>query len=64
MSILIDPSGELVHLTLVVSSGSSLADEAAGNMIRSSAPFPPIPASYPHIRTSIIVEMPIYPNPR
>jgi periplasmic protein TonB len=64
MSILIDPSGELVHLTLVVSSGSSLADEAAGNMIRSSAPFPPIPVSYPHIRTSIIVEMPIYPNPR
>ncbi|HEX4622170.1 MAG TPA: TonB family protein [Myxococcaceae bacterium] len=63
-SILVDPSGELVQITLLEPSGSSVADEAAGNMIRSAAPFPPIPASYPHIRTSIIVEMPIYPNPR
>lgn len=63
-SILVDPSGALVQITLLEPSGSSVADEAAGNMIRSSAPFPPIPASYPHIRTSIIVEMPIYPNPR
>ena len=62
-SILVDPAGELVQITLLASSGSSLADEAAGNMIRNSAPFPPIPASYPHIRTSITVEMPIYPNP-
>lgn len=64
MGVLIDPSGELVHVTLDASSGSSLADEAAANMIRSSAPFPPIPANYPHIRTLITVEMPIYPNPR
>jgi protein TonB len=64
LSILVDPGGDLVHITLLASSGSSVADEAAGNMIRSSAPFPPIPASYPHIRTSIIVEMPIYPSPR
>ena len=53
-----------MQITLQASSGSSLADEAAGNMIRNAAPFPPIPASYPHIRTSITVEMPIYPNPR
>jgi TonB family protein len=63
-SILVDPAGELVQITLLSSSGSSVADEAAGNMIRGAAPFPPIPASYPHIRTSIIVEMPIYPSPR
>jgi len=63
-SILVDPSGELVQITLLDSSGSTVADEAAGNMIRSAAPFPPIPASYPHIRTLITVEMPIYPNPR
>ena len=63
-SILVDPGGELVQITLLEPSGSSVADEAAGNMIRSSAPFPPIPPSYPHIRTSIIVEMPIYPTPR
>lgn len=64
LSILVDPSGELVQITTLASSGSSIADEAAGNMIRSSAPFPPIPANYPHIRTLITVEMPIYPNPR
>jgi TonB family protein len=63
-SILVDPSGNLVQVALLAPSGSSIADEAAGNMIRNSAPFPPIPASYPHIRTSIIVEMPIYPTPR
>ncbi len=64
VSILIDPSGELVQITMLASSGSSIADEAAGNMIRSSAPFPPLPANYPHIRTLITVAMPIYPNPR
>ena len=64
LSILIDPSGDLVQITTLASSGSTVADEAAGTMIRSSAPFPPIPASYPHIRTLITVEMPIYPNPR
>ncbi len=64
LSILVDPSGQLVQITTLASSGSSIADEAAGNMIRSSAPFPPIPPNYPHIRTLITVEMPIYPNPR
>ena len=64
LSVLIDPSGELVQITTLASSGSSVADEAAGNMIRSSAPFPPIPPTYPRIRTLITVEMPIYPTPR
>ena len=62
LSILIDPEGNLVQTTLLDSSGSTIADEAAGNMIRSAAPFPPLPASYPHIRTLITVEMPIYPH--
>jgi TonB family protein len=64
LSILVDPSGELVQITTLASSGSSVADQAARNMIQNSAPFPPIPPSYPHIRTLITVEMPIYPNPR
>jgi TonB family protein len=63
-SILVDPSGDLVQITMLASSGSSVADEAAGHMIRSSAPFPPLPSTYPHIRTLITVELPIYPNPR
>jgi TonB family protein len=64
LRILIEPSGELVEVRLEAPSGSSLADEAAAGMIRNSAPFGPIPANYPHIRTPIIVEMPIYPTPR
>jgi len=64
MSILVDPSGELVQITMLASSGSTVADEAAGTMVRNSAPFPPIPAGYPHVRTLITVEMPIYPTPR
>jgi len=63
LSIVVDPAGNLTNLTLLNSSGSSVADEAAGNMIRNSEPFPALPADY-HIRTSIIVEMPIYPSPR
>ncbi len=61
-NLVIDPSGNLVQIMLLSSSGSSVADEAAGNMLRNSAPFPPIPASWPHIRTSIIAEMPIFPK--
>jgi TonB family protein len=60
--ILVDPSGELVQMILHVPSGSSLADEAAGAMIRNAAPFPPLPADWPHFRTSITVELPIYPQ--
>ena len=63
-SILVDPTGELVQIKLEASSGSSIADEAAGNMIRSAAPFLPLPANFPHIRTVIEVELPIYPLPR
>jgi len=61
-SILIDPSGNLVALTLVATSGSSVLDEAAGQMIRASAPFPHLPPSYPQIRTLITGAIPIYPR--
>jgi len=61
-SILIDPSGNLVALTLVASSGSSMIDEAAGQMIRASAPFPHLPPSYPQIRTLITGAIPVFPR--
>ena len=61
-SILIDPSGNLVALTLVASSGSSMVDEAAGQMIRASAPFPHLPPSYPQIRTLITGAIPVFPR--
>jgi len=61
-AILIDPAGNLVALTLVASSGSPVLDEAAGQMIRASAPFPHLPPSYPQIRTLITGAIPIYPR--
>jgi protein TonB len=63
-SIVIEPSGGLVTITLLESTGSQMLDEAAGRMLRNSAPFPPIPASYPQIRTVIRAELPIYSHPR
>lgn len=62
-SILVDPAGNLAALTLLQPSGSLAADEAAGRMIRASVPFPPLPATYPQMRTLITVEIPIFPNP-
>jgi TonB family protein len=61
-SILVDPAGNLTALTLLQSSGSLLLDEAAGRMLRASAPFPPLPSSYPQMRTLITVEIPMFPN--
>ena len=61
-SILVDPAGNLTALTLLESSGSLLLDEAAGRMLRASAPFPPLPASYPQMRTLITVEIPMFPG--
>ena len=58
----IDPSGNLVTLTLLASSGSSVIDQAAGQMIRASSPFPHIPPSYPQIRTLITGTIPVYPR--
>jgi TonB family protein len=58
----IDPAGNLVTLTLIASSGSSVIDQAAGQMIRASSPFPHIPPSYPQIRTLITGTIPIYPK--
>jgi TonB family protein len=63
-SIVVEPGGALVTITLLESTGSAVLDEAAGRMLRNSAPFPPLPASYPQIRTVIRAELPIYPTPR
>ncbi len=63
-SIVIEPTGDLTAITLLESSGSNVLDEAAGRMIRISTPFPPLPLSYPSIRTLITVAIPLFPNPR
>jgi len=61
-SIVIEPSGSMNAITLLNTSGTPRLDEAARLMITSSAPFPPLPASYPQMRTLITVEIPMFPN--
>ncbi len=60
-SVGVDPSGGVSTITLLASSGQSLIDEAARQMIAASAPFPHLPADLPQIRTSIVIFIPIYP---
>ncbi len=61
-SVVLEPSGAMNAITLLNSSGTPRLDEAARLMITSSAPFPPLPADYPQIRTRIVIEIPIYPR--
>jgi len=61
-SMVVDPNGALVTITLMDSTGSAILDEAAGNMLRNSAPFGPFPANFPQIRMIIRAELPIYPR--
>lgn len=61
-SVVIEPSGAMNAITLLSTSGTPRIDEAARLMITSSAPFPPLPADYPQIRTRIVIEIPIYPR--
>ena len=61
-NILVDPNGSLAGINLVQPSGSPIVDEAAGRMIRNSAPFAPLPPDYPRIRALIAILMPIYPE--
>lgn len=61
-SVGIDPSGRVSTITLLASSGKSLIDETARQMIAASTPFPHLPADLPQIRTSIIIYIPVYPR--
>jgi protein TonB len=61
-SVVLEPSGSMNAITLLSSSGATRLDEAARLMITSSAPFPPLPADYPQLRTRIVVEIPVYPR--
>ena len=61
-SVGVDPGGMVSTITLLASSGQSLIDEAARQMIAASAPFPHLPADLPQIRTSIVIFIPVYPG--
>ena len=61
-SVGVNPGGTVSTITLLTSSGQSLIDEAARQMIAASAPFPHLPADLPQVRTSIVIFIPIYPS--
>lgn len=61
-SVGVNPEGTVSTITLLASSGQSLIDEAARQMIAASAPFPHLPTELPQVRTSIVIFIPIYPS--
>ena len=61
-SVVVEPTGQISTMTLIVPSGHPRIDEAARQMITATAPFPHLPADYPQFRTSITIGIPIYPR--
>lgn len=60
-SVVIEPSGAIVTVTLLASTGVSKLDETAREMITNSEPFPHLPGDYPQIRTVITMYLPVFP---
>jgi TonB family protein len=60
-SVVIEPSGAIVTVTLLASTGVSKLDEAAREIITNSEPFPRVPGDYPQIRTVITMYLPMFP---
>lgn len=60
-SVVIEPSGAIVTVTLLVSTGVSKLDETAREIITNSEPFPRVPPDYPQIRTVITMFLPVFP---
>ncbi len=57
----IEPSGQIVTITTLASTGVPKIDETAREMITNSEPFPHLPPDYPQIRTVITVFLPMFP---
>jgi TonB family protein len=62
-SVVIEPSGWIVTIKLLQSTGVSVLDEAARQMITGSEPLPPLPSDYPQSRAVITVFIPMFPSP-
>ncbi len=56
MSFTLNASGGVTGVRVVRSSGARLLDEAAAEMVRRAAPFPPIPAG---LGATITIQAPI-----
>jgi periplasmic protein TonB len=56
----LDRSGRIIAMRLDRSSGITWIDQAVENMIRSSLPFPPLPAEYPD-EVNIVVAIRLFP---
>jgi protein TonB len=60
--IVLDRAGNLRTLYLVQSSGTSVLDSAAEGMVRTAAPFPPLPSDYPGGSVAITVSIHMFPE--
>jgi protein TonB len=61
-AIAMEPSGEVVNIKLVGTTGVPKLDEMAREMITDSSPFPRLPPDYPQIRTPITIYIPVFPR--
>ncbi len=61
-SLVIEPTGQLVAVTQLSSTGVPRLDEVGLQMIYGTSPFPPLPPDYPQIRTKIVVYIPVFPR--
>jgi colicin import membrane protein len=61
--VVIEPSGAIVTITLLATTGVPKLDETAREMITDSEPFPHLPPDYPQIRTVITVYLPVFAGP-
>jgi len=57
----IEPGGQIVTITLLITTGVPKLDEGAREMITNSEPFPRLPPDYPQMRTVITVFLPMFP---
>lgn len=60
--IFVSPSGVLENMQLAQSSGAPVLDEAARKMIEESAPFPPLPSTFPRDGVTLSVRIHIFPS--
>lgn len=56
----IEPSGKIVTITLLATTGVPKIDETAREMIDNCSPFPHLPPDYPQIRTVVTVFLPMF----
>jgi protein TonB len=62
LGMIVDRSGHLLGIKLRKSTGVGILDRAAEEIVRKSAPLPPLPADYPGDAVEIEVALYMYPT--